>query len=240
MADTIAVTCPNCTKLMQVPLAVAGKRIKCRSCQTVVAVPAAKTQETFGLAPDESPKKAKPKPAAKPTPAPLPPAAKNPKYDDLDEDANPFGVQKDDLDIPRCPFCADELDPPDTNICMTCGYDLVQRRRHESKKVYHHTRNDYIKHLLPGVGAVIGLGLFVTIIVVSLTMMSDLFIDMDLQDDQENKITGKKGFIVPPGACSLPIIVASLFGIYKCGYFAIKRLAINWKPPEFTKQDDEK
>ena len=247
MADTIPVSCPSCAKGMKVPVAMAGKKIRCKECQTVLTVPtpggskpatakpapAKPAGETFKLA--DAPKKpvAPKKPAAAPTPAP---AAKKPPVDD-DEDDNPYGITANEFDTARCPFCAVELDPPDTAICLNCGYDMVQRRRHETKKIEAHTQGDYIKHLLPGIACVIVVLIFIAIIYFSLTNMSDLFRRMDLEDDTENEVTKKKNFVVPPGACSLPVIVASLFVIWKAGQFAFKRFVYNWRPVEVVQKD---
>jgi hypothetical protein len=218
MADTIPVTCPECDKSMQVPAKLVGKKIRCKGCEATVLV--------------KEPKAAKP---AKPAPASPPPPPARPNDDD-DENADPYGAQKDDLDIPRCPFCAKELDPPDTLICLNCGYDLVQRRRHESRRVHAHTQADYLKHLAPGIACVFVVAGFITLIVLAIMYMGDLFTEIGLQDDNENPITKKKEYIAPPGACTLPFTVLSLFIIYKAGWFAIRRLFINWRPPERKKE----
>ncbi len=217
MADTIPVTCPECEKSMQVPAKLAGKKIRCKGCEATILV--------------KEPKAAKP---AKPAPASPPPPSARPHDDD--ENADPYGSQKDDLDVPRCPFCAKELDPPDTLICLSCGYDLVQRRRHESKTIHAWTQGDYLKHLAPGVAcALVAIG-FVALIVLSILYMPDVFAEIGLQDDKEHAITRKKEFLFPPGACTLPFVVMSLFIIYKSGFFAIKRLFIKWRPPERKKE----
>ncbi len=219
MADTIPVTCPECDKKMQVPVSVAGKKIRCKGCETVITVPV---------------KAAKPAKPAKPAQA-TPPPARVP--DDDDENADPYGTQKDDLDVPRCPFCAQELDPPDTKICLNCGYDLDQRRRHESKKVHALTTGDYLKHHLPAVACVLVVAIFITLIVLSILYMRDLFLELGLEDESENPITKKKELLLPPGACSLPFTVLSLFIIWKAGWFAIKRFVYQWKPIEKKKAD---
>lgn len=207
---------------MQVPAAVAGKKIRCKECETVIKVPAA------------APKVKKAKLEEEPKPAAAPPAG---RHDDDDEDANPYGRQEDDLDIPRCPFCAKELDPPDTLICLNCGYDLVQRRRHESKKVYALTTADYMKYHASTFACVFAVILFITLIVLSILYMPDLFIELDLQNEEENPITKKKEFMFPPGACTLPFVVMSLGIIFKAGSFAYNRIVYKWKPVEKKKVD---
>ena len=222
MADTIPVTCPECEKKMQVPAAVAGKKIRCKECQTVIAVPVPKAAK-----PAKPAKLAEPE---KPAPAPARP-------NDDEDDANPYGSLKDDLDIARCPFCATELDPPDTLICLNCGYDLVQRRRHESKRVHALTKGDYFKHHLPAIACTLLVIAFIVLIVLAILYMGDLFIEIGLQDEAENAITKKKEFMAPPGACTLPFTVLSLFIIWKAGNFAFKRFVYQWKPIEKKKAD---
>jgi hypothetical protein len=216
MADTIPVTCPECEKQMQVPAKLAGKKIRCKGCEATILV--------------KEPKAAKPAP-----PSPPPPPAR--PADDDDENADPYAAQKDDLDIPRCPFCAKELDPPDTLICLNCGYDLVQRRRHESRKVHALTKGDYFKHHLPAIACTLVVIAFVTLIVLAVLHMGDLFAEVGLQDENEHPITKKKEFLFPPGACTLPFTVMSLFIIYKAGWFAFKRFVYQWKPIEKKKAD---
>ena len=243
MADTIPVSCPSCAKGMKVPVAMAGKKIRCKECQTVLTVP---------MAGGSKPATAKPAPAkpAKPVgetfkladapkkpAAPAPAAKKPPVDDDDDDDANPYGITANEFDTARCPFCAVELDPPDTAICLNCGYDMVQRRRHETKKIEAHTQGDYIKHLLPGIACAIVVLIFIAIIYFSLTNMGDLFRHIGLENDTKDDVTGEKKFDVPPGACSLPVIVASLFVIWKAGQFAFKRFVYNWRPVEVVQKD---
>jgi hypothetical protein len=218
MADTIPVTCPECEKKMQVPAKLAGKKIRCKGCEATILV--------------KEPKAPK---AAAPAPSPPPPPAR--PADDDEENADPYGSLKDDLDVPRCPFCAKELDPPDTLICLNCGYDLVQRRRHESRKVHALTKGDYFKHHLPAAACTLVVIAFITLIVLAILYMGDLFGEIGLQDDNEHPITKKKEFLFPPGACTLPFTVLSLFIIYKAGWFAFKRFVYQWKPIEKKKVD---
>ena len=166
MSATLETTCPNCGKNLKVPAQFAGKMIRCKQCETTFEVPSP------GAAKPATAKPATAKPA---TAKPAPPRATDPnapiKFQDdpsvaetgdksahpahEEENANPYGVTKDDSDVPRCPFCALELDPPDTKICLSCGYDLLERRRHGSKKVYETTAGDYFKHWLPAIAWIV-------------------------------------------------------------------------------------
>lgn len=192
--------------------------------------------------------------AAKPTPpadanAPIkfaadPPAAAPPgqrvarPYDEDEEDgdARPYGVTRDDFDVPRCPFCAKELDPPDTLICLNCGYDLLERRRHQSKKVYELTNGDYFRHWLPGIAWVLVCSAVIALVLVCWVHMYDWLADTGLAKDEKNPITGKVEFYLPPFAFNLFIGVFAAFFCFAGFRFAIKRLVYDWRPPETVKK----
>jgi ssDNA-binding Zn-finger/Zn-ribbon topoisomerase 1 len=249
MADQLDISCPSCGKKMKVPANLVGKLIRCKGCESPFEVmtssgpkpakpapakPVAAKPVKAKPADDAAPMKFKDDPPAVPPP---PPPTKRP-FDDDDEDdnPNPYGVQKDDFDIPRCPFCAKELDPPDTQICLNCGYNLLERKRHGSKKVYELTKGDYFKHWLPGI-----IWLIAVIVVFTLTILC--FINLGgwmegsfLENEEKNPITQKATFIVPPFCFNIWIGMFSAFFIYKAGSFVVKRLIINWKPEEVVKK----
>jgi hypothetical protein len=225
MADTMPIKCPECEKAMNVPLTVAGKKIKCKECATVFEVPKAKPKPPQAAAPV----------AEKPADKPAEPAKPKSPWDDEDDGPNSYGATKDDSDIPRCPFCTYELDPPDTRICLTCGYDLVERRRHESKKVFAHTKKDYFKHHILTIVCALVVIATIAILVVSYMKMADMLRYLELENDQEDPVTKKKGWIIPPGACLTPMTVIGLGLIYRCGSFVFKRLVYNFKPTEKIK-----
>jgi hypothetical protein len=229
--STRAVSCPNCQKEIQVPAEAAGKKIKCKACQHVFPVPAADAPTPAARAKPAAAKPAQAKPAqAKPASPPPPPAANAPipfKDDDEDEDvvgAKPkaYDVTADpDEDIPRCPFCAVDLDPPDTKICLNCGYDLTARKRHRTVKTYALTGGDIFKWWLPAIiwGVVMlfcGSNVLYYFIVLPQTEESwrkDGF----LVQEKENPLTKKKEFLVEPAMCgvcfALIVIVMGVWGV---------------------------
>jgi hypothetical protein len=181
----------------------------------------------------EEPKKEEPK---KEEPAPAPSTYQ------FDEDegeggATPkaLGVVYEGEDVPRCPDCAAELDPPDAKVCKECGFNNVTRTRAEFKKTWAPTGEDYFHHLLPGVLALIGcIGLIVLDIVCLLNMrdwMTDTFLQKDDKDAQ-----GEIAFFVKPGAFITFIWAATLMPIIGMGNFAVKRLIINNQPEEKVKK----
>lgn len=228
MSSPVPVACPNCDTKLKVPAELAGKTIKCKACGSAFKVPPS--------APAVA--KAIPTEFAKPAAAP-PPAADAPiKFADEDDGpATNYGVQKDDLDIPRCPRCAKELDPPDTKICLNCGYDMLARKRHESRKVYAHTFGDYFLHLAPGVLAFLfGAAVLGGAIFCSLNMrgwLTGSFLDREEKD----KITDRAQFYVEPMCFNIWLLLIGIFAMWKLGKFAIKRLFIHWRPPETIKKD---
>ena len=139
--------------------------------------------------------------------------------------------------IPRCPRCAKELDPPDTVICMNCGYDLQARKRHDSRKVYALTTMDYVKHLYPGVAALLfGAGVLGGAIYCSLKMrgwLTGSFLDAETKDPT----TLKQQFLVEPFCFNIWLLLIGIFVLYKMGRFGITRLFVNWRPQETIKKD---
>ena len=246
MAAGIETTCPSCAKVMKVPAEIVGKLIRCKSCSTTFEV-------IDPNAPKPVPKPAKPKAkpaAAKPkadADAPIkfaedPPApnatakVSRPFDEEPDENSNPYGVTKDDLDIPRCPFCAIELDPPDTKICRECGYDLLQRKRHESKKVYETTAGDYFLHWLPAIGWIIGVMAIMGIAIAASFNMRSWLEQSFLAMDEKNPVTNRVEFYLPPFCFNIWIWIFALFFSYKGMRYIIKRLVYNWKPHEVVKK----
>jgi hypothetical protein len=235
MPATLDVSCPSCGKQLKVPAELEGKRVKCKECQEVFPV--------------TGPKRAKPaaaaKPAAKPAPkAPPPPPPeekpKSPFLDDDDDDvpgqaAKPMGVVHEE-DIPRCPHCAKELDPPDAIICVHCGFNNQTRQKGETKKVIEAEATDWVVHLLPGIIALaIMIGLIVLDVICWINM-SDWVEGSFLEKDEKNAVTGAKEYWVKPGAFTALIMAISLVVIIPAARFAFRRLALDYKPEEKVKK----
>ena len=252
MADTLDITCPSCGKGMKVPAAVVGRVIRCKACSHTFAVTAPGTPAKPAAPKPQAAKPAPPK--AKPAPptgkdAPIkfqddppkvpPPAEKKvvrPFDIDEDEDDNPYGVEKDDLDVPRCPFCATELDPPDTKVCLECGYNLLERKRHASKMVYETTAGDYFMHWLPAIAWIVAMLSLFALAIVSTIYMSDWLTGSFLEKDDKNATTLKAEFYLPPFAFNLCTWVCTCF-IASIGIkFVVRRLVFNWKPTEVVKK----
>src|SRR5262245_9094803 len=170
-----------------------------------------------------------------------PPAPATPKrpYDDDDDDdsatPNPFSTVYEGEDIPRCPHCAKELDPPDAVICVHCGFNNRTRVKAESKKVWAPDASDWMNHLAPGIGALIlCIGLIVLDIVCWINMrdwLTGTFLEKDEKD-----AAGQVAFYVKPGAFIALVIGLTILPIIAFARFAIKRLAIDYKPTEAVKK----
>mgnify|MGYP005852643469 CR=1 FL=1 len=234
MAATFDCICPQCSKRLRVPAELAGKRLRCKNCQhTFVAVVNANAEgnrPANAAIPAESPSAPIP---FKEDPSPPPPPATLPIDDD---EANPYGVVRDDSDIPRCPFCAKELDPPDTKICLNCGYDLIARRRHDSKKVYETTAMDWISHLGPAIGCIVLVLALIGLNIYIFMNMSEWMTGSILDAQEKNKITGEPEFYVKPFCFNIWIGVFTAWICWMAGKFALVRLVYNWKPPERLKK----
>jgi hypothetical protein len=234
MSSPVELPCPNCEESLKIPPAVFGKKIKCKHCGHAFVV-----QDPNAKPPAKSAKPAKPpKPDVKPPqaspPPPAPPAEpKKPNWDDDDDNMKVELIQEED--IPRCPDCAKELDPPDAIICIHCGFNNRTRARAETKKVWAPDAMDWFMHLLPGIIAlsiVIGLIVFNTISILSMRdWLTDTFLEMDAAD-----AAGRKRFYVPPGAFIFFLLVISIPVFVPSVQFAFKRLVINYRPAERVKQ----
>jgi hypothetical protein len=243
------VSCPNCQKPIRVPAEAVGKRIKCKSCQVVFVVPDGDGPVTAKPATAKPAKPSAAKPAAakpaKPKPVVVdddPPPA-NPALEFSEDDENApkeYGVTKDDLDVPRCPFCAKELEDESARICLNCGYDMDERRRHASRKTYNRTTGDYIMWWLP---AVIWFGVLSALIGILIWMCINLG-DMIQKDketfgfmlqEEENKLTGRKDYFIHPMACDVCCGVIIL-GLAAFGGPVIWRRLKSPSPPEEEKK----
>ncbi|MCZ2340791.1 MAG: zinc-ribbon domain-containing protein [Bacteroidales bacterium] len=241
MAATLDIACPFCSKPFKVPAELVGKVIRCKGCEQKFEVcppasdsarsaPARSAKPTTPTAPaGNAPIPFKEDPPASPPPPPAP-------LDDDDDNPNPYGLVQDDSEIPRCPHCAKELDPPDTKICLSCGYDLVGRRRHESKKVYAHTPADWMNHLGPAVGCVVLVLTLLTINILCWNNMNDWLTGSILDAQEKNKTTGKSVFYLSPLCFNLWIGVISAAVMWFAGKFAFIRLVWNFQPPETLKR----
>lgn len=227
MADTLDVKCPTCGKALKVPAALVGKKVKCKGCDTAFPVAAPKARAAA-------------KPGAHQVPAPEPEKPKSPFLDDDDDDvdeqgrAKAMGVVK-ESDVPRCPHCTKELDPPDAVVCYHCGFNNVTRVKAETKKVIEADAGDWAAHLAPGIVALLlAVGLIVVDVVCFINMSDWLqgsFLEMDEKD-----ILGNKKMYVKPGAFVTLIIGFSLVAILPLGRFAFRRLVLNYKPEERVKK----
>ncbi len=245
MSATLETTCPNCGKNLKVPAQFAGKMIRCKQCETTFEVPSPGAAKPATAKPATAkPATAKPAVPKAPDPnapikfqddSPAPPTAGAHSADDDDDNPNPYGVTKDDSDVPRCPFCALELDPPDTKICLSCGYDLLERRRHGSKKVYDTTAGDYFKHWLPAIAWIVVILILISVSVLCALKMNDWLTGSFLDAEEKNDITGKTKFYLPPFCFNIWIWFFSAFIIFKGAKFAYRRLVINWRPQEVVK-----
>jgi hypothetical protein len=249
MASATEILCPNCEKPLKVPDEVFGKKIKCKHCshafvakrpdadedeEPAKSKPAVKPSKPGGAAvkaKKEEPKKEEPKKEE-----PQPASTYNFADDDDEEGAKPkpLGVIDEGQDIPRCPHCAKELDPPDAVVCVHCGFNNVTRVKATTKKVWAPDANDWINHLGPGILAVIICVTILVIDIVSWVNMRDWLTDTFLQKDDPGP-DGEKAFFVKPGAFITFIIAAGIMPFAGCLRFAIKRLIYENQPTEKIK-----
>ncbi len=209
---------------MTVPDAVRGKKVRCKSCGGVVPVP------TGGVDTRVRTEQAQ----ANATAA----AART----EEDEALNPYGVTETNLD-PRCPHCAYALDPPDSRICLHCGYDMMKRQRRPSIKTYELTAGDWFKWLLPGIASFLGF-----LCVIGAGIYYHYYLPYEVLKDKDasalledrlgvfNKDPGPDfiTYMFHPGI-EVWLAVAGLILMWKSGKFAFKRLILNYRPLEKVK-----
>jgi DNA-directed RNA polymerase subunit M/transcription elongation factor TFIIS len=243
----LEIDCPKCQKTMLVPESAIGKRIRCKSCSAVFTVPDDDADEP--TTPRREPAKpkttaVKPKAAApvkaKPASAdpPPPPPADGPIAfaDDDDDGIKQYTITQDDSDVPRCPRCAIELDPPDTKLCLNCGFDLVRRVRHQTKKVYAFTTGDYIMYWLPAVLWILTLLTLIGVVAYFWVNMRGIWLENEfLIADDKNKLTEETKFVIDPNACNVCCSVLVL-GLGAWGVPVIYRRIVHPKPQEVEKR----
>ena len=252
MATTFVIACPDCGKQVKVTDAHVGKKVKCKECGTVYPVKA--PAEAGGKAPPPVPGKAKatqakapagkatqakapPPPVAEPeAPADLPAAGY--KYEDEDDENAPkhYTVEQDESNLPRCPFCANEMESPDALICLNCGYNTRTRTRPEVKAVYAPTGGEWTLHLLPGILCVLTMiGLLVWYII--FWMNIEGWMEGSWFEDEPGP---PKTYIagLSPGFCRLylALITAALY--VPLVRFSWKRLVKNYRPTERKIKED--
>jgi len=225
MAGTIVITCPDCEKQTKVPDDLAGKKVRCKGCGGVVAVPQKRSVDTR-MATPEVKKKLRPS---------------------EEEDASkPYGVEEISV-APRCPHCAYEMDPPDAVICLHCGYNMTKRRRVESRKVYEYSSTDWMRWLGPGIACavaffgLIGFCLFFHFLLPGLILSKwDGLVEKGLnrfelveQASDESMLA----YFFHPGIETW-VIVFCIWLMWKSGKFAYKRLIVNYMPPEVIVGED--
>jgi len=230
MPAMLDITCTKCGKVMKVPAEFEGKKIRCKDCQQILTVSAAK--------PAKSPAKAvKKDDGTRPPPPPPKPSSPFQKEEEEEDEKNPkaMGVVHED-DIARCPHCAQELDPQDAIICTNCGFNNKTRVKANLKKTYAPEASDWLSHLGPGIVAlVIVVGLIVLDILV-LINMKEWIAGSALELEDKDPVTGATRYIIKPGAFIAMIWAFTVIVIIPASRFAFRRLALEYKPEEKVKK----
>lgn len=220
MASTITITCPECDKLLKVPSAAEGKKVRCSACDATFV--ARSEVDEIEVVEEDRPARPKAKakaPAKAPGKAPAKAPAKKANPDDpFAADTAAFGMIEEYLGR-RCPDCANAIGEED-RICLSCGYDTVSREKSRVRKVQHVTGFSIFLWILPAVLCAI----------LSLAILGGLVwmiikVDMEMFGEAWYAFIGHAGMKVY--ACTM-----GLFIVYKAGRFAIGRLIYNRRPPE--------
>ena len=233
---TIVISCPECDKKIKVPAETVGKKIRCKNCEHVFVIKAPSGQGAIAEAKTKPPA-APAKKAAKPDKA-----APAPKTDDDDEEGPAklgYGMTDADLAI-RCPQCASEMESAEQVICLNCGYNRVTRERMRTRKVAEVTGGDKFLWLLPGVLAVIGVLLMIgycffhhfALPGILISNWDDLTATKSRLEALKDDSVGFLEAVPIHPAVEVWLFVFIIFGCWKAGKFAYRRLYVNPNPPE--------
>ncbi len=239
MATVVEIPCPHCEQNLKVPDTVFGKKVKCKHCELpfVVEDPAKKAPKLAKPAkpvakPAAKPAKAAAKAPAKPAASPPPPEKEKSPFMDDDDDE---GAKKVELiheeDVPRCPHCAKELDPPDAKICLHCGFNNLTREQMVTVKVDGATTQDWALHLGP---AIIAIAITVALIIVNIWFCSNVreWLVGSVMDKEEKDAAGRPMFYIHPAAFMVTIGVISARLALTCSRFAYRKLVVEKAPQE--------
>jgi ribosomal protein S27E len=233
MANTLAVACPKCKKAIKVAAELAGKKIRCKGCGQVFALPGSPAARP---GPDSKSARAA-TPAAS---AAAPPAE--------DDDANPYGFS-DTVDRFRCPNCANEMESDDAIICLNCGYNTMTRQTPGTRVILQTTGWEQTKWLLPGVGAIIGICIVIGALVYYHFELPYVVFDSspswaEAENDKETE--GSRTKIIKKldaftanmfhPMIEVWLVVFAAFIAYYLGRFAFTRLILEPRPPERLKK----
>jgi predicted Zn finger-like uncharacterized protein len=240
MATTFVIACPECGKQVKVTDEHVGKKVKCKACGTVYPV-----KDPAGKGPPPAPAKAKSKPtqAKAPTKAEVPePPAEEPstgyRFEDDDDENAPkqYSLAQTDDHLPRCPFCAKEMESHEALICLNCGYNTRTRTRPNVQQVYAPTFGEYFIWLLPGIMCVLTMiGLLVWYIIFWLRIVGWMS-DSVFEDEKGPPVTYLGG--LGPGFCRLYLALITLAIYVPLTRIAWRRLVKNNRPPETKIKDD--
>jgi DNA-directed RNA polymerase subunit RPC12/RpoP len=221
---TIAISCPKCEKQIKAPAELAGKKIRCMECKHVFVVkgpagkPADKAAKPAGKAGKPADKAGKSGKAAAPAAPPD------------DDDANPYSVTDHEF-LPRCAYCAKEMEEEGQVVCLNCGYNHRTRERPAVAKTMEPTGGEWFIHLLPGIIC----ALVVLSAIGGIVVIWTVFPRLDVEHDAEwwNPVV----FGLPGRIWNT---VITLFIGFLCGRFAVKRLIFHTRPPERAMQSKKK
>lgn len=237
MANTFVIACPDCAKQVKVSEEHVGKRIKCKGCGTIYpvkapegAAPAAKPKTAAAPKTKAAPSapKTRAAPSAPKTTAAPPDPPK--KITDDDYDPNDYSLAKTNDTLPRCPFCAQEMESAEAMICLHCGYNTRTRMRPEVKAVYEPTAGDWFIWWLPAILVVLlAIGMLVWYLIFW-NLIEDWLADSLFEDEPGPPRTYLAG--LGPGFMRLYHGLIILFLYVPMFRYAFKRLVKEYRPPE--------
>ncbi len=202
---TLITSCPECKKQIKIPAEVTGKKIKCKDCGTVFVA------TSTAVKPDAN------RPSGDPRGQPGQETFR--PVDDEDGDGKPYGVTTLDL-TPRCPHCANELEPHDAVVCLTCGYNTQTRELGKRRRIRDTSGGDWFWWLLPAI-------LNVMLFFICFSDLVLILVRLAFREPIEDQLYRNGA-----NCCALWEGVLCLWIMYASAKFAIKRLIFHFHPPE--------
>ncbi len=227
---TMSVTCSRCQKGYLVPPVLQGKKIKCKQCGQMIpipvqgkAVPATKPGAAKKVVPQIVTPAVVVEPEAKPA-SPAAPPPKDAANQPQSQEWGPISAYhlRGSKEAPRCPFCAHEMEEGEV-ICLNCGYNTITRERLPNVVVEATEGWDWFVHLTPGFVALFFCLLSIFIAQSIFTHVPYLgFLDWMYYDPEWKAIP-------------VYMFMFLLVDIWTLGYYSVKRLIINFTPPDKIK-----
>jgi hypothetical protein len=219
MSEALAVVgCPFCEKKFRIQVKNLGAKMRCKGCEQIF-VAESELAEPSNI---NTPKTKSAAPAKANVPVKAPEVAKK-KQDDEDDDGGAYGSIT-EVEVPRCPNCAKELESEKQVICLDCGFNNRTRSLNQIKRVQYKGFSDYLKWF--------AYPIFCTIVFIITLVMLILYYVKYRGWAIDNRNEDTIAWLLANQVSQIYIWVAALTIFWKCGRPAVTRFIFQPHPPE--------